>query len=152
MVKQGVDQGAVQRAGRGVRRHSSGLVDDDQVGVFEEDAQGNVLRLRRGRLGRRNVQRVGAGGGLGRGVGQHGALAAELPARDQSLDADARDVGPGGGQRLVQPLTDQIGRQVEGADVAAGVQLRVFGFGHGPILSHARWKGAMPLPAPASAS
>ena len=43
VVKQGVDEGAIGIAGGGMHDHARCLVEDQQVGVFKEDIERNVL-------------------------------------------------------------------------------------------------------------
>ena len=45
MVEQGVDQGAVEIARRGMDDHARRLVDDEQMLVLEDDLERDVLRL-----------------------------------------------------------------------------------------------------------
>ena len=44
VVQQGIDEGAGVAAGAGVDDEAGGLVDCDDIGVFVEDVEGNVLR------------------------------------------------------------------------------------------------------------
>lgn len=45
MVHDGVDEGAGVMAGRGMNDEPRGFVDDEDIGVFEQDIERNVLRL-----------------------------------------------------------------------------------------------------------
>jgi hypothetical protein len=103
MVQEGVDQGAVRRAGRGMGGHAGGLVDDDQVGVFEQHDERYRLGGGQGRRRRRHDQQVVAGQRLGRGVVDHHPIAAERALGHQGLQPGAGEVRPRGRQRLVQP-------------------------------------------------
>lgn len=43
VVEEGIDEGAIGVAGGGMDDHAGGFVDDDEVWVFEEDFEGDVL-------------------------------------------------------------------------------------------------------------
>lgn len=45
VVEQGVYDGAVRVAGRGMHDHAAFLVDDYHVFIFIQDVQGDILRL-----------------------------------------------------------------------------------------------------------
>ena len=92
MGQQRIDQRAVQIARRRMHDEARGLVQHDQVGILEQDGQGNVLRLRRGGRRRRDVQAVERAGAhrFGRVLDQE-AVAARLAGLDQCLDAGARE-------------------------------------------------------------
>ncbi len=102
MGQKGVDQRAGLAAGRRMGGHARRLVDDDQVGVFVEDGQGNGFRLGRGGRDGRQGDGVEAGLGLGRPGGQGHAVTADGAFGQQRLKPCARQGGKGRGQRLVQ--------------------------------------------------
>ncbi len=104
MVQQGVDQGPVGGAGRGMDGHAGRLVDHDQLVVLVEDHERDVLGRGLGRLGRRNLQVIDAGRGLGGGACGRDAVARHAPGGDQALDSRAGEVRRGGRQGLVEAL------------------------------------------------
>ena len=60
MMKQRVDQCAVGMASSGVDDQACGFVDDDQMRVFKDDIQRNILRLRLVGPRRGNIEAKGA--------------------------------------------------------------------------------------------
>ena len=122
MGQQGVDQRAVQVAGRRVDDQPGRLVEHDQVGVLIQDGQRDRLRLRRGRRRRRQMQRVGGAGAhrLG-GLAQGGVALAGLAGLDQRLDAGARQRADGIGQEAVEPLARMAASGGDAERVGGGV-------------------------------
>ena len=102
MVEQGVYDGAVRVAGRGMHDHAAFLVDDYHVFIFIQDVQGDILRLSFRRFRFRNADGDGitAGDGVfrlgGRAVDQH------ITAFDQALDPGAGKLRKVGGKVLIQ--------------------------------------------------
>ena len=102
VVEQGVYDGAVRVAGRGMHDHAAFLVDDYHVFIFIQDVQGDILRLgfRRFRFRNADGDGITAGDGVfrlgGRAVDQH------VPAFDQALDPGAGKLRKVGGKVLIQ--------------------------------------------------
>lgn len=93
MVQQCIDQRSRRRARRWVRRHSSGFVDDDQMGIFEQNHEAKVFGLRLCRARRRQVQPVCPGLRLFRGGLNRSAFKAQGPFANQGLKPSATDRG-----------------------------------------------------------
>jgi len=104
MVQQGVDESAVGVAGRGVDDDAVFLMEDEDVFVFVEDIQRNVLRC--------GDVRDGLGEGEGDGVaGFHGvawfcrlAVKEDVLLADQCLDSGAREIREFGGEIGIEPV------------------------------------------------
>ena len=116
MVQQGVNQGAAFAAGGRVDGHARRLVDDDQILVLEEHAERDGLGGRLGRRRRGDLQAVVAGLGLGRGVVQHDAVAADAALAHQRLDAAPGHLGQADGQDLVDAAFRLLGGDRHDAD------------------------------------
>ena len=89
VVQQGVDDGAGLVAGRWMHGDAGRFVDDDQVGVFEQDRERDVLRAWFRGDRRWNFDPVAPGHHLGRAVEDLGAVAADPALGDQRLEAGA---------------------------------------------------------------
>ncbi len=151
-MQQGVDQGAVGVAGRGVSGHAGRLVDDDQVVVLIEHDQRDVLGLRRCGSGRRQVDLIAAGDGLRGGIAHGDAVALDPSAVHQLLQACTRDRRSDGGEGLVQPLACQIRRDVDRHDLDGGVGLLLVRLGdHGLRLTGSGPVGQIRRPLPSTA-
>ncbi len=104
MVEEGVDEGAVGVAGRGVDDNAMLLVEHEDVVVFVKDIERDVLR--RGDVG------DGLGKSEGDGVaGFHGiaglrglAVEEDMLFSDQRLDAGSREIRELGGEIGVEPV------------------------------------------------
>ncbi|MNS77281.1 hypothetical protein D3C72_1108600 [compost metagenome] len=125
--QKGVDQGAGLAAGGGVGGHAGGLVDDDQVGVLEQDRQGDGLGLRRGGDDRGHDDGVETGLGLGRAAGDRLALAAHGALGQQGLKPGARQGREGGGQGLVEADAGRVDLRLENFRVVVFRQQRFIG-------------------------
>ena len=104
MGDQGIDQGSVGIAGRGMHDKARGLVDDDQVVVFVDDIQRNILALRR--RGRRRWHRhriIFAWFDPVIGVFYRPRAQEHRAFRQQLLEPGTGEIGEGGGQETVQP-------------------------------------------------
>ncbi len=126
MGQQRVDQRLVGIARRRMDHHPGGLVQDQQVGVLEQDLQRHVLRLRGSGFGLGNVDdddvaRFDLAGRLFYRLALRQRHAAAL---DQRLHAASREGRQGSSQRAVQPFAG--GALVEGHGVATGVAHGVF--------------------------
>ncbi len=104
MGDQGVDQRAVQIAGRRMDHQPGRLVDNDQRIVLIDDRQRNILALRFGRGRRRHGDRID----LARfdsviGVSYRPGRARDRAGRDQRLKARAAKIVQFRGQEAVQP-------------------------------------------------
>ena len=102
VMDQRVDQGAGMAARRRMGRHAGRLVDDDQMGVFEEDDERKILALRLRGQGGGDDQPVGSGPGLGRRIGDRRFVPRDRAFEHQRLDARAGKVRQGVGQRPVE--------------------------------------------------
>ena len=110
MIQQRVDEGGVLAAGRGVDRHASGFVEDDQVSVLEQDVERDILGLRLG--GNRSGQRDDIdAAGLDRraGAGFGAAIDRDRAFLDQRLGTGARDLPRLCGEEGVQALACVFG-------------------------------------------
>jgi len=104
MRQQGMDQSMAGMAGGGVDHQARRLVEDHDIGVFEEDIERDVLGLEQGGLGGRLGQGdQGAGPDF---VARFGGLSLEggvaLP--DEGLQAGAREVRQLSREEPVQPI------------------------------------------------
>ncbi len=115
MVQQSLHERAGGIARAGVHDEAGGLVHHEQVGVFVQDRERDVLRLHFGlRRGRGNVhrdlvafpQRLRAAGG--------GAVAPDLAGFDQGLHARAREFRHAGREEAVEPIAGFFGGDVVG--------------------------------------
>ena len=122
MIEQRIDQGTVGIARRRMHHHPGGLVEHDQAGVLEQNAQRNILRHGRGGFGFRQrqgeylpwfdpagrlrycrtVDRV-----VGLLLGRFGEKQ-QAPVLDEGFQAGARQIGQQNGQGTVQPFPGQI--------------------------------------------
>jgi hypothetical protein len=102
MGEQGVDQGSVLVARRGVDDEAGRFIEHQQVVVFVEDGEGDRLRLRRSRDGRRALHSKATAGSnwLGR-IAQERAIPADRASLDQGLDACAGQAADGVGEEAV---------------------------------------------------
>ena len=110
MRYQCVDQCAVGIAGGRMHNKTGGLVDDDEVVVFVNDRERNILRLRFCRDRRRQADFVG----IPRfdpcvGVSYFFARARDVSGFDQLLQPRAADVGKARGEKLIEPLACVFG-------------------------------------------
>ena len=92
VVEKGIHESAVGIPRRGVNHEACGFVDDDEILIFVEDIEGNVLRNNLGGLGlwkadRDVVTRVDGGFGLCLSSVDH-----NVPLLEESLDAGAREI------------------------------------------------------------
>lgn len=105
VVEQGVDQGAIGISRGGMDDHAGGFVEDDEVVVFEQDFQRDVLRC--------VVQRDGFGHDDGDavaelyGIARLGGVAVDLDVllADERLDPRAGKIRETGGEKGVDALT-----------------------------------------------
>ena len=121
MGEQGVDQGAVLVARRGMDDQPGRLVEHHQVGVLVENRQRDRLRQRRRRdRGRRRqaVKRAGADGFGGLGDGD--AVAGRVAGLDEVLHARAGKGGDTLGEEAVDALPGGLGGSTGGVDDCAG--------------------------------
>ena len=111
MVEQGVDEGAPGIACGGMNHHAGGFVEDEEIGVFKEDFQGNIF-----------------GGGAGEGDGfrfvdadllarpeffarlDGAAFNEDVPLLDEGLEPGTGKVGVVDGEKVVQALAGGFGR------------------------------------------
>jgi len=115
MGDQGVDQGAVGVARCRVDDQSGGLVDDDQVVVFVEDRQGNILAFgyRRRRFGHHQGEAFSRRD-LARRLAQWRAVQGQVTIDDQRLQARARQSIDRLGEHRVEALSRRRGRCLHG--------------------------------------
>ena len=110
MVQQPIHQGAVLVARSRMHREAGGLVEHDQVLVFEQHIQGHLLGHQVGeRLRRRHPQLHGvvlAQGGFG---AARDAIHPHIAGVDELLDAGAALLRPLGHQPAVQPHRQRLG-------------------------------------------
>lgn len=92
MVHDGVDEGAGIVARRGMDDEAGGFVDDEDVGVFEEDVEGDVF----GRGGGFGRGRQGEADGVAGEYASAGALAGDAVDERAVLLDDFLDIGAGG--------------------------------------------------------
>jgi hypothetical protein len=129
MGEQRVDQRAVFVAGGGVDDKAGWLVKHQEVGVLEEDGEGDVLRLGDGGGGGGVIERVG--GAFAHGFGGLGDLVAIPPDAaflDEGFEARAGEAGDRLGQEAVQPLAGLLRRGDAGEGGCVGGQIS----GHDP--------------------
>ena len=103
VMEQGVDQRARRVAGARVDDQPGGLVDDDHVGVVEEDVERQILRDEVGRRGLGDLDLDGIAGAdrrIGLGLRHPGQPDAALV--DQALHLRPRVVGDLAGEELVE--------------------------------------------------
>ena len=128
-----------------MHRHAGGLVDDDQVGVLEEDSQGDVLGLGNGRDDGRHGHGIEAGQGLGRGTRHRLAVTADNALGQKRLEPRTRQGREDIRERLVEPAAAGLktGLQHRGGLFFA---LEVFDQGvvrHGALHRSSRGGGAI---------
>ena len=104
VVQQGVHERAARMPGPGMDDHPRRLVEDNDIRVFEDDAQRQCLRLRRRRTQLRDVDDEALAGADG-GAGTHRAArrGGDVAFLDEPLDLRPRLAGQNRGQELVQP-------------------------------------------------
>ena len=109
VVQQGVDDGAGLVAGRRVHGDARRLVDDDQVGVFVEDGERDVLRQGDGRRRWGDIETVGPRLSFRRAVDDRNTVAGHPAFSDQRLNAAPRQIGEPGRQPLVDAARRRVG-------------------------------------------
>lgn len=133
---QGVHQGAVRVAGRRVHDQARGFVDHDQVLVFMDDRQGNILsgQLDGFSLGHQDGESL-AGFDPQRGLNYRLAARRQAAFLDQRLDPAAGQAGQAAGEQPVQALAGFL--RLDGDFVPLGFA----GLGHGTAGSPGRGRG-----------
>ena len=105
MVKEGIDEGAIGVACRGMDDQTHRFVDDDDVFVLMKDVEGNVLREKVRRLG---VGKLHGDGVTGRDRGsglRPAAVEEDVTVLQESLDARAGKVGKFPGEEQIEPFS-----------------------------------------------
>jgi GNAT superfamily N-acetyltransferase len=112
MVQQRVDHGAIIIAGGGMHDQPGRLVDHQQMIVFMNDGERDILgdRIRWAGFGHVQCERLAALH-LGGRIPDHSSRAGQAPALHQVLQALTAVQRHGFGQRLVQALAGRRGRQ-----------------------------------------
>ena len=115
MGDEGVDQGAVRVAGRGVDHQAGGLVEHEEVLVLKEDGKRHGFALRCGGGWGGGGEPVGGAGAHGfGGVGGDGAVTREQAFQEHPLDAGAGDGADGFCQEDIQPQAGIFRRGEDG--------------------------------------
>ena len=120
VVEEGVDESAIGIAGGRVHDHADRFVDDEEVVVFVDDVEGQILRDEFGRFGLRQIHadpvthgdhRLGPGGL---------SVEEDVAGLEEGLDAGAREFGELAGEEKIEafsgvlPDRDQHGVELKG--------------------------------------
>jgi hypothetical protein len=126
MGDEGVDQRAVGISGAWVDHEARRLVQHDDLFILEQDFQVDVLahRVRRDRVGDDYGKNLTAFH-LGRGLGDRLAVARYEPGFDERLQPAARQLRRQAGERAVDALAGQRGRNDDGHEGIGHRRLRL---------------------------